>query len=254
MREPVWTIQLLAGVMGLIIGSFLNVVISRVPAKESLIRPPSHCPNCSHPLGTLELIPVLSWIALRARCKQCHKSISARYPITEALTAALWVFVVIRFGPNLQSLAWCILTAALIALFQIDIATRKLPSVIVWGAGIPAMAISTAAIAINGHYTRIWHAALAAAIIWIVFFLLFYTTKGFGFGDVRLILVLGYMVALLGPTQIIVAVAVSFGLATVYGITLIIAFHKNRKTAIPLGPFLAVGFLATGLYLAPGLS
>ncbi len=114
--------------LGACVGSFLNVVIYRLPAGISLLWPPSRCPKCGHKLGVTENIPILGWLMLRGRCRHCHTSISARYPLVETLTALMWLATFWRFGATWQTGGYCLLLAWLIALAAIDLDTMTLPN------------------------------------------------------------------------------------------------------------------------------
>src|SRR5262245_15135484 len=115
------------GILGLLVGSFLNVVIYRVPREESIVQPPSHCPACDRKLTAVDLVPVVSWVALRGKCRTCGAEISARYPIVEALTGVLFALVAWRFLGSWAMPAYLVFTAFLIALSGIDLDTFKLP-------------------------------------------------------------------------------------------------------------------------------
>jgi leader peptidase (prepilin peptidase) / N-methyltransferase len=123
--------MILAGLvfgLGACVGSFLNVVIYRLPAGISLLWPPSRCPKCGHKLGLTENIPILGWLLLRGRCRHCHTSISARYPLVETFTAVMWLATFWRFGATWQTGGYCLLLAWLIALAAIDLDTMTLPN------------------------------------------------------------------------------------------------------------------------------
>ncbi|MGC8667592.1 MAG: prepilin peptidase [Chthonomonadales bacterium] len=129
----------MAFVLGAVIGSFLNVVIWRLPRGESLSHPGSHCPRCGHSLSAWENIPVLSYLVLRGRCRACKEPISVRYPVVEALTGFLFFVFVLRFGPTIQAAAYCLFGAALIAAFFIDLDHFIIPdelNISAWGVGV----------------------------------------------------------------------------------------------------------------------
>lgn len=124
---------------GAVIGSFLNVVIWRLPRGESLSHPGSHCPRCGHPLSAWENIPILSYLVLRGRCRECRERISLRYPAVEALTATLFLVFVVRFGPTVQAAAYCLFAAALVAAFFIDLDHFIIPdelNLFAWAVGV----------------------------------------------------------------------------------------------------------------------
>lgn len=217
---------------GLALGSFLNVVAARVPLKRSLVSPGSACMSCGHELAWYENVPLLSYVALRGRCKSCHARISLRYPAVE-LTAALLVGgCVWKFGPHAEALVASFFCLVLVALSATDLEHRIIPNWIVLPAAAIVLAAQTAvkpspewAIAAFGASGALFLAALAYP-------------GGMGMGDVKLALLLG---AMLGRT---VPIALLLGMvaALVPGLVLI-ARHgaKARKMGIPLGPFLALG-------------
>jgi leader peptidase (prepilin peptidase)/N-methyltransferase len=143
----------LAAIFGLVIGSFLNVVIWRVPRGESVVRPASHCPNCDREIRGRDNIPVLSWLVLRGKCRDCGSPISARYPAVEALTAAIFVLLALRFGWDLQLIAFCYLAAIGIALSAIDFDTRRLPDVIV----LPSYGVGLVLLLLPAVFDHKWH-------------------------------------------------------------------------------------------------
>ncbi len=124
---------LLALVLGLAVGSFLNVVIHRLPKGESILFPPSRCPACGHRLGAIDLVPILSYLALRGRCRYCQAPISPRYPLVEGLNGALWALVALRHGPGLEALLGFLFMSLLLALAFIDLDTLELPDGLTYG-------------------------------------------------------------------------------------------------------------------------
>src|SRR3954449_11446099 len=123
------------GLLGLVVGSFLNVVVWRVPRHESIVSPGSHCPSGDTELGAIENVPVLSWVVLRGRCRHCGAPISARYPLVELLTAALWVGIAQRFGATWEVPAYCALAAGLVALSLMDLDHFLLPNRVLYPVG-----------------------------------------------------------------------------------------------------------------------
>jgi len=242
----------LAGVLGLCLGSFLNVVIYRLPKKISLNDPKrSICPKCDHHLSAIELIPVLSWVGLRRRCRHCHEPIPVRYPLVELATAGVLEVIVWRFGADLFALAWCVLGVAMVALFVIDAETNKLPRQIIYAGGIPAVIISAVEVSIHGAWDRLGWAAALGFGLFLLFYLLARFSRGMGMGDVRLIGFLTAMMAMISPLDVAYAVALSFVVASLFGIPVMIVHPLKSKARIPLGPFLIVGYLSMALIAAP---
>lgn len=225
-----------AALLGLLIGSFLNVVAWRLPRGESLVSPGSHCPGCDAPVKPYDNVPVLSWLLLRGRCRNCQERISPRYPAVELATAALYVAVVAVLWDDAAQIALgLVLVTFLVPITLIDLETRRIPNALTLPAGIAAIAIGTA-LDPGGQPERLI-AGLAAGLFFFLPALL--TPKGMGMGDVKLALVLGLF---LGRD---VAPAVLIGLiaGTLVGVAIVArkGMHAGRKTAVPFGPFLALG-------------
>jgi prepilin signal peptidase PulO-like enzyme (type II secretory pathway) len=229
-----WAI--VAGIAGLAFGSFANVAISRWPAGESLSHPRSHCTSCARTLTSLELVPVLSWVALRGRCHGCRSRVSWTYPAVELASGALAAAAILSFGPTWQGLAAAVLALALVPIVVIDLRHRLIPDVIV----LPAAAVGLAA-AVAADPSRWWVPASAAAgacaflyLLWILY------PAGMGRGDAKLALLLG---AVLGAS-VVPALFVAFAVGAALGIVLLVRFGpRARKMAVPFGPFLAAGAL-----------
>jgi leader peptidase (prepilin peptidase)/N-methyltransferase len=225
----------LAGVFGAMIGSFLNVVAYRLPRRESLAFPPSHCPRCDTPIRVRDNIPVLGWLALRGRCRSCREPIAIRYPLVEALSALLAVSVVlVKHGPHDLALGLT-LVAVLIPLALIDLDHRIIPNRITAPAAAAALIIGVVTRP-SGVVAQL--AAGGAAAGFLLIFALAYPA-GMGMGDVKLAGVLGLF---LGPS-VAVAILVAVVAGSLAG-GLLMARHgvqKGRKTGIPFGPYLALG-------------
>jgi leader peptidase (prepilin peptidase)/N-methyltransferase len=243
MPEPL--LFCIVGLLGLAVGSFLNVVIHRVPLGESLVRPGSRCPDCGHEIRNRHNIPVLGWLLLRGRCADCRAPISARYPLVEAGTAALFVAVAAKFGLSWELPAYLYLAAVAIALAAIDLDTMRLPDAIVLPSyGVAPVLLIPAMIA--GHS---WDAGvrglLAAAALYAFYFGLAVLHPGMGFGDVKLALLLGLYLGWLGWSSLAVGAFAGFLLGGIVGAALMLARRAGRKTRMPFGPYMLAGaFLA----------
>ncbi|GAB4252337.1 MAG: A24 family peptidase [Thermoleophilia bacterium] len=218
---------------GLVIGSFLNVVISRLPAGESLVRPASRCPNCGHPVRYRDNIPLLGWVMLRGRCRDCREPISARYPLVEAVTASLFLltYLVVGAGPELL-LGWAFLSVLVVVAF-IDLDHYIIPNRIVIPAALVGLVVSVAL-----HPERWWEfpvAGLAAAGFLAVIGLIW--PGGMGFGDVKMALMMGTVLGRL----VLVALFLAFLFGGLTGLILLGLRLKDRKDRIPFGPYLALG-------------
>lgn len=238
----------IAAVIGLCAGSFLNVVVYRVPAHRSIVRPGSACPSCAHELTAIELIPVASWIAQRGCCRNCGDAIGLRYPLIELLTAAMFAAMAVRFRGGPETIAYCVLAAGCVALAVIDLDTRTLPTrVIHVVALLGAAALGFASLA-GGDTGRLVGAGAGAAgvggalaVVW------FAAPGGLGFGDVRFGAMLGMFLGWLGLRPVLLAMIVAFGSGAVVGLALIAARRATRRTALPLGPALALGAIVAVL-------
>ena len=219
---------------GLAIGSFLNVVIARMPAGRSLVRPGSACPGCSAPLTWYDNIPVLSFLMLRGRCRACGMHISWRYPVVETITAAVLVVAYVAFGPSADFLVACVLLPALVALTAIDLDHQMIPDAIT----LPGILIG---LVINLASRRIsWLDSVVGILLGGGLFLVIILVSrgGMGGGDLKLGAMLG---AFLGWKALIVAVFVAIVLGGAVGAVLLATGRRGRKDPIPFGPFLAAG-------------
>jgi len=245
----------LAGIFGLAIGSFLNVVIYRVPVGESVVSPPSKCPSCGSEIHNRHNIPVLGWLILRGRCFACHAPISPRYPIVEAATAVLFVVVTIRIvdldlKPALP--AYLYLAAAGLALAAIDLDHKRLPDRIVLPSYAVVAVLLTIASATSGDWWALARAGIGAAALFAFYFgiVLAYPT-GMGFGDVKLAGVLGGLLAYLSWSTLVVGAFAGFALGAIVGIAAMAMGRAQRKTAIPFGPFMIAGALVAIFIVTP---
>jgi leader peptidase (prepilin peptidase) / N-methyltransferase len=260
-----------AAILGLLIGSFLNVVIHRLPkmmqresdnyvAQESgkppphtdrynLMAPRSACPQCGHRIGALENIPVLSYLILRGKCIQCKAPISPRYPIVELLTGALSALLVWRFGSGIAGLATLLFAWLLIALTFIDADTQLLPDdltlPLLWGGLL---------LNLNATFVPLEEAVIGAAAgylsLWCVYWVFKFATgkEGMGYGDFKLLAALG---AWLGWKMIPVIILLSSMVGAVVGISLILFAKRGREIPIPFGPYLAAAGVIALLYGKP---
>ncbi len=256
-----WMAAIWSFTVGAVVGSFLNVVIARVPAGESIVRPPSRCPSCRTPIGWRDNVPVLSWILLRGRCRTCRTGISWRYPLVELLGGAAALVAVSRHGLSFEALAEFAFAATLLALAFIDLDTWLLPHAItlpLLGAGLVLSAVHvTPAASLLGSVA-------GAAAGWIGFALVAFLgerilkKEALGFGDVWLLAAIG---AWLGIAPLLPVVLLASLQGTVVGLALIILGRSQPgpppetgpegadldwvppRNAVPFGPFLALGAL-----------
>lgn len=252
---PVGVWAVLAGVLGLAVGSFLNVVIYRVPAGESIVNPPSKCPSCGAEIHNRHNVPVVGWLVLRGRCFACQAPISARYPVIEAVTAALFVVVTLRIvdldrSPALP--AYLYLAAAGLALAVIDFDTKRLPNQIVLPSyGVVAVLLTIASVA-TGDWWALARAALGAAALFSFYFATAYAyPAGMGLGDVKLAGVLGGLLAYLSWSALFVGAFAGFMLGSIVGVAAMAVGRAGRKTQLPFGPFMIGGALLAIFVAAP---
>jgi leader peptidase (prepilin peptidase)/N-methyltransferase len=235
-------VVVVCAVLGLAIGSFLNVVIYRVPAGKSVVSPPSSCPGCGSLIAPRDNIPVVSWLLLRGRCRNCGQPISARYPAIEALTAVLFALIGARFGASWSLPGELIFAAALVALAAIDLERFLLPRAIVYPAGGLTLVALVIAAAAHGQWHRFGVAAACAAASFAVFFAInFIRPAWMGFGDVRLSALIGLALGWLGAWVVVVGFMAANLLGAVTGVFLIARGRAGRRTALPYGVFLAAG-------------
>jgi leader peptidase (prepilin peptidase)/N-methyltransferase len=237
---PDLAVAVVAAVFGLVIGSFLNVVVWRVPRGESIVSPPSACPHCGTPIRPRDNVPVLGWLVLRGRCRDCSAPISARYPLVEAGTAAAFFAVGLRFGAHAELPAYLYLAAIGIALALIDLDVKRLPDVLTLPSyPVGAVLLGLASLSEPHAFLR---AVLGAAAMFAVYFALcFAYPAGMGFGDVKLSGVLGLFTAWLGWDAWAAGLMLGFLLGGFFGIGVVLAKRGGRKTAVPFGPFMIIG-------------
>jgi len=259
---------LVAVLFGLLVGSFLNVVIHRIPkmmqresdnyvAQESGKEPPhtdrydlmvprSSCPHCGHGITALENIPVISWLALRGKCRKCKAPISARYPAVELLTGILAGVLVWTFGSGLAGLATLLFLFLLVAMTFIDIDTQLLPDDLTYPLLWAGLLVN-----LHGTFVPLQDAVVGAAagylVLWSVYWLFKLVTgkEGMGYGDFKL---LGALGAWLGWQMLPTIILLSSVVGAIVGISLIVFAKRGRDKPIPFGPYLAAAGLIALLY------
>jgi leader peptidase (prepilin peptidase) / N-methyltransferase len=226
-----------AGVFGAMIGSFLNVVVYRLPRRESLVRPASHCPSCGAGVKSYDNVPVLSWLLLRGRCRSCSSAISARYPLVEALTALLCVGAVLAGGNTATIVLNVAFILLLVPIALIDVEHRIIPNKLTALGAVLALAIGTA-LDPSGEPERLIAGAAAGGALLLA--ALAYP-GGMGMGDVKLAGVMGlFLGSAVAPAMLVALLAgVLFGALVMTRKGVLAA----RKTAVPFGPFLTFGSL-----------
>jgi leader peptidase (prepilin peptidase)/N-methyltransferase len=259
----------LAGVLGLLVGSFLNVVIHRLPkmlerqwatecaelnggtAPEAeplnLLKPRSRCPKCGHPIRWYENIPVLSYLVLRGKCAECGAPIGLRYPMVEIATGALFFFAVHRWGTTLEAAAWCVFSASIVALAFIDWDTTLLPDDItlplLW-AGLIAAALRFTPLPLT---QALWGAIAGYLSLWLIYhaFRLLTGKQGMGYGDFKLFAALG---AWFGWQALVPIILMASVIGAVIGIAMKLSAGLREGGYVPFGPFLAAAGLTAMIF------
>jgi leader peptidase (prepilin peptidase)/N-methyltransferase len=252
----------LATVLGLIVGSFLNVVILRLPirlmhswrqqsreilelpadqstdtAPPGIVREPSHCPKCKHSLSVFENIPLISWLVLRGRCRHCRAPISIQYPLVELVSGLCSAAIVLKFGPTWQAGAGLLLTWTLVALAGIDLRTQLLPDQLTLPLLWLGLVLSLLPLFVNASASIIG-AAIGYLSLWSVYWLFKLITgkEGMGYGDFKLLAALG---AWMGITALLPIVLLSSLIGAIVGGAFLAIRGHDRATPIPFGPFIA---------------
>ena len=233
-------------ILGLIVGSFSNVCIYRIPKNESIIFPASHCPKCNSPIKPVDNIPLISYILLKGRCRNCKSKISIQYPIVELLTGLIYLIISLIYGLSVQTLIYIILSSALIIIAFIDLNEEIVPDVI----SLPGIVIGFI-ISFFVTYISFINSALGilagGGIILIIGLAgsVIFKKEAMGGGDVKLAAMIG---AFLGWKYIIVSLFLGFFLGAVTGIILILSKIKSREDLVPFGPFIVLGSFVTILW------
>ena len=231
-----------SAIVGLIVGSFLNVVIYRVPQGLSVVAPRSACPACHTPIAVRDNIPVISWLVLHARCRSCRAPISVRYPLVESGTALTFGLVAWRIGPHPQLAAFLVCSASLLALAIIDVEHLRLPTRIVYPASVLVIALLLGSSAVLDQ----WHRSVVAALCALAWLTLFgaihvVSPRALGAGDVRLAPLLGFALGWLSVGAVVVGFFVANLVGSIVGVALLALHRLQRRQPIPYGVFLAIG-------------
>ncbi|QCB95285.1 prepilin peptidase [Cellulomonas shaoxiangyii] len=233
------------GLLGLLVGSFLNVVVWRVPRGESVVAPPSACPRCHARIAWYDNVPVISWLALRGRCRRCELPISWRYPVVELATGLLFAGTFLLVGWSWEVPAFLYLAGITVCLTLIDIDVHRLPNAIVlpsYGVGGALLALAAWNPGGTADPGALLRAAVAGAGLFAFYFLLAVIhPRGMGFGDVKLAGVLGLYLGWVGWSAVGVGAFAAFLLGGVFGLVLTLVGRAGRKTSVPFGPWMLVG-------------
>ena len=230
-------------VLGLIVGSFSNVCIYRIPRNESVIYPASHCPKCRTKIKPLDNIPLLSYILLKGRCRNCGSKISIQYPVVEFLTGLIYLIIYLIYGLSIQSLVYIILLSALIIIAFIDLQEQIIPDVISLP-GIVVGLILSFIVPYMSFINSVLGTLVGGGIILISARVgsIIFKKEAMGGGDAKLTAMIG---AFLGWRYTIISLFLGFFLGALTGIILIMTKIKKREDVIPFGPFIALGSIIT---------
>ncbi len=234
----------LLGLVGLVIGSFLNVCIHRLPRGESVVWPASRCATCQRALSWYENVPVVSWLALGGRCRTCAQPISAMYPIVEAVTGALFVLGGLFYGWTPLLAARLLFACAMVVLFVIDLRHRILPNVIT----VPGVVIGVALSLVlpPGPVSSLVGAVAGGGVLWLIgeSYYRLRGVDGLGMGDVKMLAMIG---AFLGWRQMLVTLVFASLTGSLAGVAVLVSRRGGMQAALPFGTFLAVGALVAAV-------
>ena len=248
-------IEILVTIIGLVIGSFLNVCIYRIPRKESIVFPSSHCPACGRQLTFFDLIPIVSYIFLLGRCRSCQAKISARYPLVELLTGIVFLFLYLKYGYSITFMFITIMMAVMIVVFFIDLDHLIIPDKLVIFASIIASLMVVynffTPLAVYGDSSW-WNPLLGALIgsgslllVALLGSVLFKTDEAMGGGDIKLMFPVGLV---LGWRLTLLTLFLAIMIAGLYGLILLALKKTSRKSSIPFGPFIVLAFLIASIW------
>ena len=231
-----------AGLFGLLIGSFLNVVAYRIPLGRSVVSPPSACPECGHQIRWKDNIPVVSWLLLRGRCRDCRAGISVRYPIVEAATGVLFAGTYLVIGPVWVLPAYLLFIATTVVLVLTDLDHKRIPNRILYPATVVTVVLLTAGAAADGTLAAVPRALAGGGVYFGLLLLIALAARGgFGMGDVKLSFLLGILLGFQSWATLWSGIFLAFLTGGVVSLLLLITKRKGRKDAIPFGPPLIVG-------------
>lgn len=243
-----------SAVVGLLVGSFLNVVAHRIPAGVRVTTPPSACPSCGHRIRPYDNVPVVSWLLLRGRCRDCRAPISIRYPLGEAGTAVLFALTAALIGPSWVLPAFLWFAAVVEVLVIIDLAHKRIPNRILYpGTAVALVLLAAGAVAEGEASALLRGLAGGAGYFGLLLLVAIVARGGFGFGDVKLAFLLGLFAAYRSWESLFVSVVMAFLVGGLISIVLLVARRAGRRDAIPFGPALAVGVaigIAAGIPIA----
>lgn len=231
------TLDVFVFVFGLVVGSFLNVVIYRVPRGESIVRPRSRCPGCGHEIREYDNVPVLSWLILRGRCRDCREPISARYPAVELFTGVIFLVMSLHFGFTWELPAYLYFAAIGVALAMIDVDVKRLPNAIVFPSYVVGGVLLLLPAVFDAQwsdYLRAWEGAAALYLFFFIVRMIY--PAGMGFGDVKFAFVVGMYLAYLGWGVLLIGAFAGFFIGGVVGIVVMfLPAGEEHPVRVPVG-------------------
>lgn len=233
-------------ILGTLIGSFLNVCICRIPKKESIAYPPSHCTRCGTNLNPIDLIPIVSYIFCKGKCRYCMERISIQYPIIELLTGFIFLLSLTKFGLSIDFLFYIILFSILVVISGIDYHYQIIPDTLVLAIFVVGIGLKLANLLSYGQALYILNSLLGLLIGGGFLLIVAIVSRGgMGGGDIKLMAALGFWI---GWKYAILSLLLSFIIGGILSLGLLITKVKSRGEFIPFGPFLVMGFIVTALW------
>jgi leader peptidase (prepilin peptidase)/N-methyltransferase len=238
MSPPV-ILNIFAFIFGAVIGSFLNVCICRLPHNESVVFPPSRCPQCGFKIPFYDNVPIISWLLLRGKCRSCRAPISPQYPLVELINALLTLFLFLKFGPSFPFLVLFLFCSAMVVITFIDLEHQIIPDVITLPGIVAGFLFSFFIPQLGWQNSLLGIVAGGGSLLVVAYGYELLTRKeGMGGGDIKLLAMMG---AFFGWKAVFFIIFVSSLIGSVIGITVMVIQKKDSKLAIPFGPFLALG-------------
>jgi leader peptidase (prepilin peptidase)/N-methyltransferase len=246
---PEWSLYLVVGTLGALVGSFLNVCIFRLPRSESIAWPGSHCPSCLQPIAFYDNIPLLSYLCLGGHCRACGAPISIRYPIVEATNSIGYLTILWSFGPSWTAVLYALLFSALVVVTGTDLTHKMIPNVITLP-GVVVGLLGAVTVLPVGVINSILGLTVGGGLLWILAWLSPYLfgKEGMGGGDIKLLAMIG---AFLGWKPALLTIMIGSLAGSIIGIGLITLRIIKRDDYIPFGPFLVLGALLSMFFAQP---
>jgi leader peptidase (prepilin peptidase)/N-methyltransferase len=244
-----WQLYLIVGLLGALIGSFLNVCIYRLPRHESIVWPGSHCPACSKPIAWYDNVPILGYLMLAGRCRACSVRIPLHYPVVEALNTVGYLAILWFFGPTMAAAVYAILFSALLVVAGTDLSHKIIPNAVTFP-GIVLGLVSAATILPLGLLNGLIGLLVGGGILWLLAWASPYLfgKEGMGGGDIKLLAMIG---AFLGWKLALMTIMIGSLVGSVVGVSLLAAQVIKREEYIPFGPFLVLGAVSALFFGTP---